>query len=254
MEGIWGRRAWQLLWPYVVWSAYYYLRAGGKHDLIHLPQAIVLGSAAYHLWYVPMIVQFVLLAPAFAALFRRIERMRRSAVGWNILFAVSLGVLVYLQVCPVTELPGFLRRHQPALFPSWMLYFTAGALVGCHLEQAGRLVRRIWPACLAVSLVGLVLIVRADWRANAAAGAVAFNVVGLQQPGYALLTLCNFVTLGRLAVALGDVNALARIGTFCGRHSYRAYLAHVECINRLNALLVVRISCLPAYYALLFCW
>jgi peptidoglycan/LPS O-acetylase OafA/YrhL len=201
-----------------------------------------------------MIAQFILLAPLFLLLFRRFARMKRPAIGWAALLALSFSYLLLLltRCAGQSGVPGFLWRWQPKLFLSWMLYFSAGALCGRYYAQFCAWTRRLWPVCLVIVAVGVGLIIRADLRANVAAGAVQFNVVGLQKPVYALLLLFIFVCLQRLAMALAQSALVRRVCTFCGRHSYRGYLAHVECINLLNARLVAHFACLPVYYALLF--
>ncbi len=248
-----GRRAWQLLWPYAIWSVLYFVMNGGLSAPLTFFRQLLLGSAGYHLWYVPMIFQFVLLAPLFTRLFARFDAMKRPAVGWMVLVGGSFAFLLLLESFRGSSgVTGWIWKHQTALFPAWMLYFSIGALCGRYYDAFCRWVKKLWPACLVVAAVAVGCIVAADVRANAAAGAVVFNVVGLQRPHYAALLLVIFICLQRLAMALCCCSGLAHICTFCSKHSYRAYLAHVYCINLINARLVSRVPLLPVYYALLF--
>ena len=249
------RRFLQLVIPYILWSAYYVWSSEGTKSMRDLPRMLLTGSAAYHLWYVPMILQFVLLAPLFVRLFLRIESRERPMAGWTSLLAIGFLLLIEIAVCgrlqTGSEAASFIWRHQTAFFSSWLVYFVCGALCGSHYEAFCEHTRRLFPYCLAAAAAAVVLIVRADLRADIAAGSVVFNVVGLQQWFFVSVMLVVFICLQQAAMTLAGIGILRRAATFIGAHSYRAYLSHVAIIVWLNKRLVARFRFLPGYYLLL---
>ncbi len=249
------RRCLQLVLPYVLWSAYYVWSSEADRSFAELPRLLLTGTAEYHLWYVPMILQFVILAPVFIRLFRRIEAGDSPLRGWILLMAIAFLWLAEIAVCgrlPQTAAGSFVWRHQSGFFLSWLVYFTAGAACGMHYEAFGRLARRSFPACLAFVLAAFALIIRADLAADLAAGSVVFNVVGLQRWYYAPVVLAVFVCLQRMAQWLAQSASLRKAASFVGRHSYRAYLCHAAFIRVFNKHMVARFDHMPVYYLLLF--
>ncbi len=250
------RRLLRLAVPYIFWSIYYIWSSEGSKSFRDLPRLLLSGGAAYHLWYVPMILQFVLLAPVFVRLFRRIEESERPAAGWAVLLTAGFLWLILIAVCGKLQPGGtafnFIWRHQTAFFASWLVYFACGAFCGSHYEAFCRFTRRFFPYCLPLTAAAFILIVRADLRADAAAGSVVFNVVGLQQWTFAPIVLVVILCLQRAAMRLAESPFLRRAASFIGTHSYRAYLSHVAFIFWFNKRLVARFSFLPGYYLLLF--
>ena len=219
------KRLVQLALPYVVWTLIYMRFAETAVTPRTLLRNLVLGSGSYHLWYVVMILQFVVLAPVFFAL-RRVIGGRRALVA-----AVFVLWLLYLAVTPHWDSAGLAGavfvRHRTLVFASWMGFFLAGALCGLDRQRFDRWTDRLLP------LTGLVYAGSVVWAAYqsvrfaASQGTVNFSCVSFMNPGYAVFTLCGILFLYACARRLARWNGLARLCAFVGRHSYEAYLAHV---------------------------
>lgn len=250
-----AKRTKQILIPYILWSLIYMLMSPEPFSMARFGAHLLRGSAQYHLWYVPMIFQFVLAAPLFAGIMRRIRGMKHPGAGWGAMFALSFVWLFFLKICgdnagvPVL---GYLFRRQTALFLSWMAYFTAGAFCGCRFEEFRAAARRYFFPCFAVAAAGIVAIARAGIAASEAAGAAVFNAVGLQKWYYAAFLMPVFLCLQRGAMLSAGNPRLQAFMRFCSVHGYRAYLCHAAAIRWINAALVPFFSFLPVYYLLLF--
>ena len=139
------KRARQILLPYIVWSCiyvYYYGSGAGPAELARL---LLTGGAQYHLWYVPLIMQFVLLAPLFVWLFRRAEAARRPMRAWALLIGLSFLPLLALPLIkapgltsvscpiitgPVIEAVGAMEADFAIQMPSPLLSYISGSNVG----------------------------------------------------------------------------------------------------------------------------
>ena len=250
----WKKRFVSLVIPYALWSAYYVLSRDGWSALNGLPRLLLTGGAEYHLWYVPMILQFVILAPLFVHLFRRIEGCSGPYLGWLCFIMAGFVWLLAVAVCGRCQdqpAASFIWRRQSAMFLSWLVYFAAGAFCGSHYDAFQALARKAFPFCLAGSAAALFVIIRVDLARIAASGTVDFNAVGLQRWYYAPIVLMFFICLQRLAMLLSKSALASGAAGFVGAHSYRAYLCHVAFITGINRRIVARFSFLPVYYLLL---
>lgn len=249
------RRAWQLVVPYVLWSAWYVCSAEEGMGVEALPGLLLRGGAEYHLWYVPMILQFVILAPLLLKLIRRIRTSRHPAAGWLTWMAAGIVWLIFLAKAGAmreSAAAAFIFRHQTQIFLSWMLYFTAGAWAGSAYKRFCAFAKKAFLLCLIISVAAIAWVMREDLRFIQENNAVSFNQTGLQRLPYALAVLAMILCLQGVAMVLGKSRLLRAAASWISAHSYRAYLCHPAVIRSVNKRLVARFTYLPAYYLLLY--
>ena len=69
------KRLGQLALPYVLWTVFYLLYRRVPLTPGNLVRSLIFGDGSYHLWYVVMILQFVVLAPLLLQLRRWLQRV-----------------------------------------------------------------------------------------------------------------------------------------------------------------------------------
>ena len=220
------KRMMQLAVPYVLWSLVYLLYAEKP-----LTPGGVLGDllrerAGYHLWYVVMILQFVLVTPVFYA-------ARRALRGRGAGIATAFGVwLVFLALAG-----GWPKL--PMCFVSWLGFFVLGALCGADCARFSRAAARLLPLTGAVYFLSMGYAAYRSMRA-ARSGPVNFSCVSFLRPGYAVFTLCGILFWYAAARRFAAWGGLRRLCAFVGAHSYEAYLAHVLVLSWCSVQLLTR--------------
>lgn len=131
------RRCARVLVPYVVWTLLYVLADCGLDPrawlavLGHpgrLVRALLLGSAAPHLYFIPIIFQFYLLYPLLR---RWAARRPGQSVLWSLAVTLLFQGLHYVQSLGL--LPGSRSPWLWHAFPVWLFYFVLGLALR-HLD------------------------------------------------------------------------------------------------------------------------
>ncbi len=235
-----AKRVRQLVIPYGIWTAVYLWYAEKPVTLRGVARGMVYGDASYHLWYVTMILQFVVLVPLFFAVrngLRRCCTTQRRMIGASV---VLLGAWLLLLACRPSDglAHQILVTWRTRGFLLWTGYFALGALCGLLPEAFAAWARRlIVPAgVISVGAVGYAmwLSVRTVYQE----GAVNFNCVSYFSPGYAVLTMVTILFLYGAAEWMARWRVVQRVCGFVGRHSYEAYLAHVLVLTRCSRFLL----------------
>lgn len=224
-----GKRLRQLVLPYAVWTAVYLHYAEKPVTIRNVARGMVYGDASYHLWYVTMILQFVVLVPVFFAVRKGLRRCcttrQRAVVAAVVLLTAWLVVLALPPVGRLTQ--QLLVTWRTRGFLLWLGYFALGALCGAYPEAFAVWARRLLIPAGVTSIGALgyamLLAVRDVYRT----GVVSFASVSYFSPVYAVLTMVMIFFLYGLAEWLAQVGAIRKLCGFVGRHSYQAYLAHV---------------------------
>lgn len=158
LPGFWLRRLRRVGLPYLGWTVFYFLAARGVSPALPLPDALsalgrdlALGSAAPHLWFIPVLLQLYLLYPLL-----RLLCARRPRAFAAVCLLLSLGsTLAVLGMLPV---PGRWRSWLWRLFFPWLGYFALGmSLGGEGLERLAAFCRRHGPGLALAGLLGAML-------------------------------------------------------------------------------------------------
>ncbi|MDD3350445.1 MAG: acyltransferase [Eubacteriales bacterium] len=247
------KRVFTILVPYCVWSVAYYLYnlhlagpllpfPGSIRELLFL---VLTGSAGYHLWYVVMIFQFVLITPLFVRALRFLQtKSYGSKAWWSICLVFVLGCLLILKMEPLVprgNLFGDLfAMYRTRLFFSYLLFYGLGCLCGRYYENFCRMLSQkallFWLLYFFSFCYGAIKSI-AYIRET---GTLSFSCVSFLNPGVALLTAASVFALCSLGRKVRNIPVLQRIFSFVDKYTFEAYLSHAMLLSffsfRLQAL------------------
>jgi len=231
------RRAKPILLPYLVFSALYLLVAvEGTIGLAGVPspervaEALLLGTAAYNLWFFALIIQLYLLFPLIV---RGYDLFDREGAALYLLLALLflLGLwnagahLAGALVAP--EWYTVLIR----LFPSHLFYFVAGIHVARHTDGFRSTLRSLSPAVVLAAAGGGALLLGGIWMgAVYVSGSLAgtslavFCIYRILEPFYYVPVIAALVLAAWWLE--GGGGRLSGASRSFGDHSYGIYLVH----------------------------
>jgi surface polysaccharide O-acyltransferase-like enzyme len=231
------RRARTVLPPYLFFSALYLLVVvegaiglAGVPALDAVAGALLMGTAAYHLWFFVVIIQLYLLYPLIARGYDLFDRAGAALflllallffqVLWNV-GAHALGAFAGVEWYMV------LIR----LFPSHLFYFVLGIHIARHTDRFRSALRSLSPAGVVAAAGGGALLVGGMWAATvflsggfSGATLAVFCVYRILEPLYYVPVIVALVLVAwRLEEAGGRLPGASR--SF-GEHSFGIYLIH----------------------------
>lgn len=228
------RRVVRLLPQYLFWSGiiYFYLQLIPYwHERTYqypIWQQILLGKTDYHLYFVPLIVQFYLLFPF---LFWLVKKWATSVLFGSLIVQVG----TYVFIAQHVEVPGYnlvwSDQHQYIYFLSWQFYFV----LGIYLVQAREVLKSksIMACAMALLFGGLV------WEIVSAlslygqhvdiVNATRFTKLSTLLYGSAFL----FVAIGWAASSHSVPHRIGNLFARIGRDSYTTYLSHTLVLRTL---------------------
>ncbi|MCA0385986.1 MAG: acyltransferase [Firmicutes bacterium] len=195
-------------------------------------EKLLLGNGFYHLWYVAMIFQFVILAPVVFAAIRLVRSdkfSRKKLLG--LMTSLIILSLIYLYVTPKLDLPVFFKTYYTRLFPTWLFFFISGAVCGLNYERAKLLIKRFFPITMILSIAAMGFAFYKDVVYIGINQMVHFNQVSFLEPVYAVLTLMEIFALIALADYIKSIRLISKTSGMIGAHSYMAYLVHAYVIS-----------------------
>jgi peptidoglycan/LPS O-acetylase OafA/YrhL len=219
-----GKRIRTLLIPYLLWSfVVIFLQIsleGRRPTPVQLLSDLALGQTNEVLYFVPLLIQFYLLAP-FLVFFAK--------KNWKLF----LGVVSLIQLAVLLlPYPLFLNLDVPnaarlsALVPKWLflsriLWFSAGIVFGFQLEAFRSAFQRIRWAALVIALIAIPLGML-EWE-------LYFRLSGQPWLAYRETLLDTFFSMAVIICILGFLQVqlpIARGMERLGKDSYGIYLTH----------------------------
>lgn len=227
------KRVWRTALPYLGWSGVYlgvssyYGMAAPPGSLGALVEALLLGTAFYHLYFVSVSLQWYAIFPPVLAAARRLR-------GRGVWYAAALAAAGYLGLCawftagdPVPAWAGWLPDAlalRDRLLVSYLGYYLLGTLAGLHGEVVLAWLRRHLGALL-LAVVGCVIYLVVDMIT--AGPAEYYSTVDVFRPAMFLYGLAMTALLLALSARLATAGGwLPRWLLLVARHSYAIYLAH----------------------------
>ncbi|MDW8799982.1 acyltransferase [Clostridium sp. A1-XYC3] len=120
------KRLYKIVPRYILWCAIYVFFITKTFDIYTLSKDVIFGRVFYHLYYVPLIVEFYLVFPF-------IYRFIGSKVGLLISFIITSVILIgsHQYLFPENWM-WFLERKNML---DWIFYFSLGTFIGNNLEE-----------------------------------------------------------------------------------------------------------------------
>lgn len=166
------RRARTILPPYLFFTAFYLvvrvegtIGFAGVPSLARVVEALLLGTAAYHLWFFALIIQLYLLFPLIV---RGYDLFDRAGTALFLLFSLFLIQILWNAGAHLAgaylgpEWYTVLIR----LFPSHLLYFVLGIHVARHTDDCRSALRSVPPGWVLVAAGAGALLLGGVWVAS----------------------------------------------------------------------------------------
>jgi len=231
------RRARTILLPYLFFTALYLLVAvEGTIGFAGVPtpdavaKALLLGTAAYNLWFFVLIIQFYLLYPLIV---RGYDWFNRGGAALYLLLSLLFFQVLWnvgahlLGAFAGTEWYTVLIR----LFPSHLFYFVIGIHVARYTDRFRSVVRSLSPASVLAAAGGGALLLGGIWMASvllsgslAGTSLAVFCVYRVLEPFYYVPVIAVLVLAAWRLEGAGGLRAGA--ARSFGEHSYGIYLIH----------------------------
>ncbi|WP_235808109.1 acyltransferase [Methanoculleus horonobensis] len=231
------RRAKTILPPYLFFTAFYLLVAveatigfAGVPSPERVAEALLLGNAAYHLWFFVLIIQLYLLFPLIVRGYDRIDR-----VGAGLFLLLALFIVQILWNAGAHLAGAFAGPEWYTalirLFPSHLLYFVLGIHAARHTDDCRSALRSIPPGWVLAAAGAGALLLGGIWIASvihygslAGTTLAVFCIYRILEPLYYVPVIAVLVLAAwRLEETAGRPAAATR--SF-GEHSYGIYLVH----------------------------
>ena len=231
------RRAKTILIPYIFFSGLYLMvtvegtiGVAGVPSPERVTEALLLGTAAYNLWFFALIIQLYLLFPLVARGYDFFDR-----AGAALYPLLSLFFLLILWNTGAHLMGAFAGPEWYTvlirLFPSHLFYFVAGIHVARHTDRFRSALRSLPPAGILVAAGGGALLVGGIWVAavylSGSLGGMSlaiFCVYRILEPFYYVPVIAALVLAAwRLE---GTGRRFSGAARSFGDHSYGIYLIH----------------------------
>ena len=220
-----GNRVKKVLLPYFFWFFLYefYNSSGVLSSLLIncldfpvLLKRLLLGHAAPHLYFIPIVFQFYLLYPLLKTM---VERFPLKSIAYSLSLTLLFQGAYYLASCQISVIPPALSPYLWMLFPSWCFYFVAGMwLQTRNWSQLSPVLRGNAVAFFSVGIVFSVLSVRYAGYTN------IINAIRPDIIHYTLIVFLCCVALWELIAKLSFFRILVH---FFSSYSMSIYYSHV---------------------------
>jgi len=216
-----SRRATVVLYPYLFWTAFYILY--GRYTptelrpqmplgsyIVDVIRLLALGRASFHLYFIPVVLEFYLIAPLVSRAFARRPWLTGLAL-W------AIGAFTTLVVGP-PQSDHLATAYRMLQYTLWLLpAAAAGGWYGTMRTRAEPVLARIWPLLLAS---GLAL----RWYDRAPFPMVPTWQQRTLETTALVLTLVGLVSM--LDLIARRVPRIAPVTQYLGALAFGAYLVH----------------------------
>ena len=233
----------RLIVPYVFWFIVYYVLFmyvfGYKIDLPFISKHFVFGSLVYHLYFIPLLVQFDILIPLWKKMVCHTSPLLILPIALIFTIICESGMVNLISViCPDTAFV-----YNDRLFTSYLIYWLIGAYMGSNYDSFKEMIIKNKKS------LSLIFIFTAIVN-------VIFSVIAYSEKAYIsnmnLIHMAYVISalmfLFMLSILKGDlIYEKSRLISLVDRLSYRIYLSHVLILMALDYVIqTYAISTLPA--------
>lgn len=220
LPAFWLHRLRRVGIPYILWSLFYYLFE--KHfsfdsvlsvrSLAAFGRLLLMGGAASHLWFLPVLLQLYFLYPGLKWL---IDRHPVMTLPGLLLLSMFCTLVLSLPL-PYT---GWWRSRLWRLFPLWVFYFALGmTLTEKRIAQVKDLAKSHMPVFVMV-MVAAAFVYSLDAK-------ITGNLDSVKPQLFLYSPLC-FVFLVSSWDQLERFSKLQSLSAFLARHSMSIYFSHI---------------------------
>ena len=226
-----------LLWPYLIWSVVAYawqlfqgalLKGSEGYSLGEFLMRLVTGSVMDAYFFVPLLIQFYLLAPVIV----RLAKQRSGLVlAVALALQLSVGTIWYLHMSGVVLSRGLqvVLEWGILLFVHWALFFPLGTICGFNAGRIGQWLSRHKRLLLSVAiLLGVLSVLE-----TLALHHLQTDILGRSQEAWLKGYVWKFSTIAYSVAAILAILSLSRrVNWFTtlveriGSKSYGIYLVH----------------------------
>lgn len=227
------RRAWRVIPPYLFFTALYLLvRVDGTIGFAGIPSpervvsALLLGTAAYHLWFFVLIIQAYLLFPLIV---RGYDTFDRAGAALYLLFSLFFLMILWTMGAHLVGAFAGMEWYTVLirLIPSHLFYVAAGI----HVARHPGMLSSLSPAWVLTAAGAGALLLSGTWVAAilvsgslTTTSLAVFCVYRILEPFYYVPVIAALVLAARRLDA-GDRWIPGAVRSF-GEHSYGIYLVH----------------------------
>ncbi|GAP10780.1 fucose 4-O-acetylase [Bellilinea caldifistulae] len=216
-----------LLIPYIIWSSItvvFRLMEGDSYSLTKLARVFLLGEADGPFYYVPLIIQLILLSPF---LFRAVKEFPLVAVGIGFLLQFLSGITWYFKILNVS-LPqslNFLNLFKGGYLLSHLLWFIAGLSLFIYREKITSFLKNHrWWILFLIAFFVIFGQIEFQLLINASGNDWINSQSSLITKWLYSLLLLAYVIMGKNIFLSSNIEVL-------GANSYGIYLSHVIVIE-----------------------
>lgn len=237
------KRALEILLPYLLWTViyevyYYGIPSVSTAWLAEFARNIVLGTEAYHLWFVVLIFQFYLFYPLLLALFK----IFRAGISSPLRYTAAIALFGALYAALMWLSSSFIPLHNLHLnnkflqlyfidyrdrnFIYFLFYFILGGIAGVSMAKWREFITKSasWNGFL---FVGLFILIGYELMKSASWAGVNLNYSTSLKPSMFFYTVSEILLFYGLAMVIAKNGSwIFKFLDQIGRLSYGIYLSH----------------------------
>lgn len=196
-------RVTSLVVPYIIWSAVVFITDTFQGNVLPLSKYVVrliYGGAIPEYYFVPLLIQFYLLAPLIIPFAREKGKL---ALLLAILLQTATASLAYLDLFlggPVLNPIVKILSHW-SFFPLWSFYFISGIVCSFQFKKLkGWLVRYKWILLSSTILMGCLAIIEAGYISNATGQNWYDSPLTIPSSIYAISFIFSFLAFEKVSI------------------------------------------------------
>ncbi|MBE7050857.1 MAG: acyltransferase [Ruminococcaceae bacterium] len=233
----------RLIVPYIFWFALYYALFmyvyGYELEISFISKHFFLGSLVYHLYFIPILVQFDVLIPLWKKIVKHSPAIIILPIALIFTIICESGMANLVGIIS----PGTAFKYNDRLFTSYLIYWMIGAYMGSNYDAfKNMIVKNKITVCVIFIFTMIINVIFSDINYTGKGYISNMNLIHM---AYVLSAL---MFLFMISIMRGEkFTENFRIVSVIDRLSYRIYLSHVLVLLAVDyAILKLNINVFPA--------